>query len=87
MTRLVMTWCVCTLTRKDMYMGDNLMMFINAIDGAIHAIKAYTDHAGEIFALSLLAEPRVSYTDIVNHAREYASLKWLDTKWMKLLEF
>jgi hypothetical protein len=68
-------------------MGDGLMMFINAIDGAPRAIKAYTDHAGEVFAMSILAELRVPYTDIVNHAREHASLKWLDTEWMKLLEF
>ena len=38
MTYLVMTWCVSTLTRKDIYMGDNLLMFINAIDGAVPAI-------------------------------------------------
>jgi hypothetical protein len=68
-------------------MGDGLMMFINAIDGAIRAIKAHTDHAGAVFMMSLLAEPQVSYTDIVHHARECASLKWLDIEWMKLLEF
>jgi hypothetical protein len=41
MAHLVMTWCTCTLARKDVYMGENLMKFINAIDGVICAIKAY----------------------------------------------
>jgi hypothetical protein len=68
-------------------MGDNLLMFINAIDGAVHAIKGHADRAGAVFTLSILTEPRVSYTDIVNQAKEYASLKWLDSEWMKLLEF
>ena len=68
MARLVMTWCTCTLARKDVHMGENLMEFINAIDGVIRAIKACTDHVGEIFAMSILAEPRVSHTDIIDHA-------------------
>ena len=50
-------------------------------------LQAYADRVGAVFALSILTEPRVSYTDIVNHAREYASSKWLDSEWMKLLEF
>jgi hypothetical protein len=36
---------------------------------------------------SLLVEPRVLYIEIIRLAREYASEKWSDTEWMKVMDF
>jgi hypothetical protein len=87
MAHLAMTWCTCTLTRQDVYMGESLMRYINAIAGVIGAMKLHADRMGEVFAMSPLAEPRVSYLEIIRLTRECTSKMWGDTDWMKLMEF
>jgi hypothetical protein len=82
-----MTWCICTFTRQDAHMDDNLMRYLNAIAGVISAMKLLADRMGKAFALSLEEEPRVSYLEIIELAWEYATVKWNDVEWMKLMVF
>jgi hypothetical protein len=87
MAHLAMTWSVCKLTDQNIYMGEFLMRYINAISGITGAMKLHADHMGEVFAMSLLTEPRVSYTGIITLTREYIWEKGGDTEWMKLMEY